>query len=104
MTLMCGDDVCPTGNHAEGAIYRVGGTPECDLKITGNYTRVFNIHQVDGMTGAESLPLLTEAIDQLGTEQDDNYWTPTPGNVGYTLSILAGWATEHPEGVWEDRP
>ena len=28
------------------------------------------------------------------------YWKPTPGNAGYALNILLGWAREHPDAVW----
>lgn len=107
MDLMCRDNegeltICTTGAHTEGATYCVGGSNLCSLNITGNYTRVFNTHQIDGMTGAESLPILQAGIDELGTDQSDNYWDPTPGNVGHMLSILAKWATEHPDAVWRD--
>lgn len=105
MTLYCGEDVCQTISHREGATYCLTGSTDCSLNITGNYTAVWNIHDaLDGLTGRESLPILKEKIDELGYEPDDNYWAPTPGNVGYACLILASWAKQHPDAVWRYEP
>ena len=41
------------------------------------------------------------AVDLLGTERDEDYWKPTFGNAGYTLSRLLEWAKKHPDSVWD---
>jgi hypothetical protein len=107
MALLCRNNAgglitCTTDSHTEGSTYCIGGIDECEVTITYNYTQIFDIHQIHGLTGEQSLPILQEGIDRLGTERAESYWDPTPGNVGHMLSILAKWATEHPEGIWED--
>lgn len=85
----------------EGGTYPVGGTDECLLKVTGNYSQVFDFDQLEGKTASETLHLLAEQVAELGTERDDDYWKPTNGNVGYACSILGVFALYNPRGIWE---
>ena len=51
-------------------------------------------------TARDTTARLERAVETLGTQRDDDYWKPTPGNAGYALSILLKWARQHPNGVW----
>ena len=91
---------------AEGGTYIFGGTNDCELNVTYNYSPLFyevlpddeGLKWLYGKTGKESIPILERAIDHLGIKRDDNYWKATRGNAGYSLSILLGWAKEFPNG------
>ena len=89
--------------HREGGTYCIGGTTDADLNVTYNYGRFFPWRSLHDKTGAETEPILRAACAELGTEIDPDYWKPTPGNAGYALSILLGWAERYPEGVWRVR-
>ena len=73
---------------------------DAELNITGNYSSIFPIRGLDGKVGEEVLDELEDAVKILGTERDEDYWAKTPGNVGYTLSILVGWIKLHPKAVF----
>jgi hypothetical protein len=81
--------------HQEGGTYVLGGMSTAELNVTYNYSKLFRVADLDGMTGAEAFPILAERVE-FGTAQDDDYWKPTPGNVGYMCRILARWAKQHP--------
>lgn len=51
-------------------------------------------------TGRETASMLHAMADVLGTKQAEDYWAATPGNAGHALDILAGWADQHPDAVW----
>lgn len=97
-----------TPHEMRGGTYAVGGTVDCSLNITYNYSRhyyrVFDgdggIHIIDRMTGADSIPVLQRAIDQLGDEIDDDYWQPSEGNAKAPLFQLIALAKMRPDGVW----
>ena len=92
----------------EGGTQAVGGTTEADLNITYNYAEVYKLVMPSGSlhkalgdkTGAETIEMLESAVEALGTRQFDDYWAPTPGNAGFALNILLGWARQYPDGVW----
>lgn len=99
--------------HAEGGVYALGGTDEAELNVTYNYGGRFREAwpeplegsgalrlMLDGRTGAETAPLLRQAVQRLGTEQYPDYWEPTDGNAGWALATLLAWAEEHPDGIW----
>lgn len=67
----------------------------------GAFGQERGIRYLYGKRAIDTIPLLERAIEILGTEQDDNPWKGTPGNAGYTLSILLGWARRFPNAVWE---
>jgi hypothetical protein len=99
------------GRHQEGNIYAIGGSQEAEIGITYNYAKLTygeaglsKEHMLDvlqGMTGKDSIPLLERAVAFLGTMRSEDYWEATPGNAGYALSILLGWARLHPDAVWD---
>lgn len=91
-----------------GGTYRVGGTNEASLNITYNYSKLFyktlgekGIRTLYGMTGAESIPLLTNAINSLKDDVDPDYWKPTEGNAKKALQGLLAFAQLRPDGIWE---
>lgn len=92
----------------EGGTQMVGGSKECHLNITVNYSDMYykifpdelGLHWLQSKTAKETEEVLTSAVKILGTERADNYWSKTMGNAGYALWILLGWAKEIPEGRW----
>lgn len=96
-------------NHAEGGTYAIGGVPKAELNVTYNYSHHIkhatgwedSLWDLDGKTAEEVVGTLRDAVDQLGTEQADDYWNDTPGNAGHALSILLEWAEEYPEATFE---
>jgi len=114
-------------HHMRGGTYAMGGTTDASLNVTYNYGahlyRVFpvrpfhndqewerygrpdstgqgGIRSIYGTTGAESIPILQAAIDQLGNDVDPDYWEPSEGNVKRALVQLKTLATMRPDGVW----
>lgn len=95
-------------HHLRGGTYAVGGTTEAAFNITYNYSKYFydtlgekGIRTIYGMTGAESIPVLTAAADQLEGEAADNYWEATSGNAKCALLALIELAKLAPHGVWD---
>lgn len=91
-----------------GGTYQIGGTREAWLNVTYNYAkhyyRIFGeqgIRTIYGKTGAESIPLLEAAIQQLSNDTDDDYWKPTEGNAKAALYQLLALARRRPDGVWQ---
>lgn len=95
-----GGVVAVAHHEGEGGAYRVGGSNEADLSVTYNYCRLFDFAALDGRTGADTLPILRDAIGRLGTDTDGTYWAPTEGNAGHAASILCRWAEWRPDGIW----
>lgn len=102
------------GRHAEGGTYVMGGTSEAELNVTYNYGGQFRQawpeplegsgalgQMLDGRTGAETAPLLRQAVAKLGTEPSKDYWDSSAGNAGRALATLLAWAERHPNGVWK---
>jgi hypothetical protein len=97
-----------TPHQMKGGTYAVGGTTKCSLNITWNYCKYYyetmgedGIRSIYGKTGAESIPILTEAINSLGDETDSDYWTATEGNAKKSLLQLRALAQMRPDGIWE---
>ena len=96
-------------NHdIKGGTYALGGTRELWLNVTYNYGehyyRVFGeqgIRTIYGKSGAESIPIIEEAISKLGDDVDDDYWKPTEGNAKLALHGLLSFAKIRPDGIWE---
>ena len=52
------------------------------------------------MSGAQSIPILQDAINKLGNDVDDDYWKSTEGNAKRALCQLLSFAQMRPDGVW----
>lgn len=102
VSLVDANGDCVTVPHfeGEGGTYVVGGTSNAELNVTYNYSRIWRVRDISGMSGSESEPILVEQVERRGTERDSDYWQPTDGNVGYMCSILLDWARRHPEARW----
>jgi hypothetical protein len=95
-------------NRQEGGTQVVGGTKDCDLNITYNYSpfyrEIFPVQynqngngsvtmETTGLrwltykTGAEAIPILEHCVQRLGTKRSEDYWA----------SILLEWAREFPD-------
>jgi len=88
--------------------YVLGGTTEAWLNITYNYSkhyyRVFGekgIRTIYGMTGAESIPIIKAAMEQLADDVSANYWDGTEGNAKKALAGLLAFAYLRTDGIWE---
>jgi hypothetical protein len=96
-------------NHQlTGGMYAIGGTKELWLNVTYNYGSIFyrvmgenGIRAIYGMSGAESIPVLKEAIAKLGNDVDPDYWKATEGNAKRSLYKLLALAQMRPDGIWE---
>jgi hypothetical protein len=92
-----------------GGTYQLGGSTSLWLNATYNYAPQFyksmdaeeGIRKLYGMTGAESIPLLEAAVEQLGDDVDEDYWKPTEGNAKQALLQLLAMARMRPDGVWD---
>lgn len=86
----------------DGGTYVLGGTNECELNVTYNYSKLFNVKiRLDEQIAENTIDSLHWAVEVLGTERYQDYWAPTVGNVGHMCSVLLAWAIAHPTGVWE---
>lgn len=117
-------------NHEmTGGTYAIGGATELWLNVTYNYSRWFvkdgvfpqqgkvkGIRTIDGISGAESIPILRKAILALESMTEDisdlerdeyerndvtGYWMPTRQNAIKPLYQLLAMAQIRPDGVWE---
>jgi hypothetical protein len=86
--------------HSEGGTYAVGGISEAELNVTYNYGKHFAFKTLNGKAASETVEGLTALVAKLGTDRDEDYWNPTPGNVGHAASILLAWAKQHPAAKW----
>ncbi len=95
-------------HHLRGGTYRVGGNTEAHLNITYNYARHYGqmfgkggIRNIYGMTGAESIPVLQAAAEQLADDVSEDYWEATEGNAKRAILQLVALAKMRPDGVWD---
>lgn len=113
-------------HQMRGGTYAMNGTKEAWLNITYNYAdwyykpNVFpdkkGIRSIYGLSGAESIPVLENAIRTLETMEEDlsqeeieehekhgatGYWMPTRVNAIKPLYQLLAMARMRPDGVWK---
>ena len=96
-------------HQMKGGTYALGGTTELSLNVTYNYCKYYykTIDEKDGIkflhgkTGAETIPVLKEAILKLGDDVSSDYWEATEGNAKRALTQLLALASMRPDGVWE---
>lgn len=98
--VMADGTLATVTTHAEGGTFVLGGVDEASLNVTYNYAELFGFRALDGQRASATIPEIQEAVDLLGTDTSDDYWDPTPGNVGHALSVLLGWAKQHPNATW----
>lgn len=113
-----------------GGTYAIGGTSQAWLNITYNYSDWYympgvfpktagknrGIRTIYGMTGAESIPVLKNAISALENCDKDlseeelmeydnqnvtGYWVPTRENAIRPLYGLLAFAQMMPDGIWD---
>lgn len=118
-----------TPHQMSGGTFASGGTTEAWLNVTYNYSMWYykegvfpkkdgenkGIRTIYGMSGAESIPVLENAIATLENMTEDlteekiqefadggvrGYWTPTRGNAIKPLYQLLAMAKMRPDGVW----
>lgn len=101
--------------HQIGGNIQLGGSNECEISsFTWNYSAVMckafepylmekGFRELNGFTGQQSIPILEHAIAKLDpkTEDRNDYWNPTEGNVRKSLVIMLNWAVARPDGIWE---
>jgi hypothetical protein len=91
-----------------GGTHVVGGTRDLWVNITYNYSQIFHdtlgedgIRTIYNKTGAESIPILKEAISKLKDDVDKDYWKATEGNAKQALCGLLAFAQLRPDGIWK---
>jgi len=103
------NEVCTLSepHHMRGGTYALGGTTECHLNITYNYSNILQnvlgkdgVRSIYGKTGADSISLLEEAISKLKDDVDEDYWKPTEGNTKRSLLQLVALGKMRPDGIW----
>ena len=95
--------------HWEGSTIAISGIEYADLNLTYNYSKWYyefldskeGLRWLNNKKAKDTIKTMEKAIEKLGTERDNDYWAPTPGNAGYALSILIHWAKQHPEATWK---
>lgn len=102
-----GETLTTTTEHfIRGGTCCSGGCKDLWLNITFNYAPiVYNvmpcgIKGLNGKLAADTIPLLEQAIEKLGDDVVDDYWTATEGNVKRALYGLLALAKMRPDGVW----
>lgn len=130
-------------HHMRGGTYALGGTAMAWLNVTYNYAPWYykdgvfpnrgeitfeysdggthtenceGIRSIYGLTGAESISVLTHAINMLEDMDEDiseeekkeyeehgasGYWMPTRENAIKPLYQLLAMAKMRPDGIWE---
>ena len=119
-----------SAHDMRGGTYALGGTTEAWLNITYNYADWYykpcvfgtaeekskGIRAIYGLSGAESIPVLQNAIAALQAMTEDisdeernqceeqgatGYWMPTRANAIKPLYQLLAMAKLRPDGVWD---
>lgn len=97
-----------TTHNMTGGTYVMGGTTELWLNITYNYSSIFHkvlgesgIRSLYGKSGAEAIPVLKLAINQLNDDVDPDYWKATEGNAKKSLYGLLALAQIRPDGIFD---
>lgn len=112
-------------HQMRGGTYAIGGTDEMWLSVTYNYGRWYykdyvfgenGIRNINGLSGAESIPVLKKAIAGLEESKEElpeeeinqcleqgvtGYWLPTKENAIRPLYQLLAMAQMRPDGIWE---
>ena len=105
VSLWDNKQVVKVPRHEEGGTYAVGCINTADLNITFNYANQyakhnFSIKDLDNQFADNMIEIMNNIVLALGTVRDEDYWKSTPGNAGYALNILLGWARENPDAMF----
>ena len=103
-TLKTPDD---SVHHIKGGTYQLGGTSDMWLNVTYNYAPQFckgfqdeeGIHLLEEKSGADAIPMLTEAIARLGDDVSEDYWEATEGNAKRALHGILALCRMRPDGI-----
>jgi hypothetical protein len=97
-----------TPHEIKGGNYQLGGTNKAWLNVTYNYSDFFyktigdkGIRTLYGLTGAEAIPIIKNAMSKLKDDVSDNYWEPTEGNAKRALAGLLAFAQLRPDGIFK---
>ena len=97
-----------TPHQLRGGTYQIGGSTRAWLNITYNYSPHYyrtlgedGIRAIYGLAGAEAIPILSKAIEQLADDVDPDYWKATEGNAKRALCQLRALAQLRPDGVFD---
>jgi len=97
-----------TPHLVRGGTYAVDGATEFHVNITYNYAKFFvqvfgdlGVRFLYGKSGAESIPILENAISSLADDVSDDYWEATEGNAKRSLYQLLAFAKLRPDGIWD---
>ena len=96
-------------HQIRGGTYAINGNTEAHFNITYNYSSIFyktmgekGIRSIYGLSGANSIPILKSAINQLNNNGvDSDYWECTEGNAKKALYRLLSFAEIRPDGIWD---
>lgn len=101
---------CENPHFIRGGNYVIGGTTALETYITYNYGRFYRkpdvfgeehgLELINGMSAAETIPMLKKAISNLGDDVSLDYWEPTEGNAKRALCSLLAFAQMRPDGIW----
>lgn len=93
-------------HNLRGGNYAIGER-QAWLNVTYNYAEHFyrtlgekGIRTLYGMTGEDSIKLLSGAIDALEDNVHPDYWAATEGNARQALINLRVMAVARPDGIW----
>ncbi len=96
-----------TPHQIKGGTYAMNSTTETWLNITYNYGSIYRekfgekgIRTIYGMTGAESIPVIQNTIDELNNDVVGDYWKATEGDAKKPLYGLLAFAKMRPDGIW----
>ena len=101
-------ETCTSEPFEDGGTFVVGGSDECSLNVTYNYSRFYygaldeseGLRAMNGGVARDWHGRLEQAVSDLGTERDNDYWAATAGNAGATLARLLAWARAFPDATF----
>ena len=90
-----------------GWTYPFGGSREASINITWNYADFFctvlgerGIRSIYGLSGAECISILKEAMAKLKDDVVDGYWKRAKGNAKTALAQILALSQMRPAGIW----
>ena len=95
--------------HREGTILELtrSGLVPAEISVTYNYNDIYELvtgktlkQILQGSTGKQTIPILSDLVDRCGTRKHKDHWAPTPGNAGSIAALLLHWATLNKEAIW----